>query len=327
MNPSSIEQAQELIRGAKGRVVIVGGGTEMGAPPAGEQVMSTAGLARVVEYAPSDQVVTAEAGVTLAALQRELAKNGQRLALEAPLAERATVAGIVAANTFGPLRSRYGSVRDLIIGISIIRADGTRAKGGGKVVKTVAGFDLPKLMCGSRGTLAMIATVTFRVHPLPEFGVTIGARGLAGQQILDLVRKVRMQQLEPAAMLATRAAAGWDVALRFEGFKAGVVQQREKLRELSDAPDAVWSEHLQERGAVRFGALPSQLPKIEDALGPQASWYPTLGVGFADRVDAKTLAAAGGWSSGDPLPAPALQRAIKERFDPGGRFPSIGGGE
>lgn len=326
MTPTSIEQAQELLRGAKGRVVFVGGGTELGPPPPHDHLMSTAALNRIVDYAPSDQVVTAEAGVTLAALQRALAKEGQRLALEAPLAERATLGGIVAANTFGPLRARYGSVRDLIIGISIIRADGVRAKGGGKVVKTVAGFDLPKLMCGSRGTLGLIATVTFRVHPLPEHAVTIGARGLPGAQVLELVRKVRMQQLEPAAMLATRAPAGWDVALRFEGFKAGVVQQRDKLRELSDAPESIWSEHLERRGPVRFGALPSLLPHLEAALGPRASWYPTLGLGFADRVDAKAVAAAGGWSSGDPLPAQALQRAIKERFDSGGRFPSLGGG-
>src|SRR5260370_34191881 len=112
----------------------------------------------------------------LAALQRELSKTGQRLALDAPFAERAPLGGIIAANSFGPLRARYGSVRDLIIGVSIFRADGTAAKGGGKVVKTVAGFDLPKLMCGSYGTLGMIATATFRVHPLPDAQATLGLR-------------------------------------------------------------------------------------------------------------------------------------------------------
>jgi glycolate oxidase FAD binding subunit len=210
MTPSTIEQAQELLRNAKGHVIFVGGGTKIGTPPPHDQVMSTAALNHIVEYAPSDQVVMAEAGVTLAALQRELAKHGQRLALDAPFAERATLGGIVAANSYGPLRTRYGSVRDLIIGISIVRADGTRAKGGGKVVKTVAGFDLPKLMCGSRGTLAMIATVTFRVHPLPEQTATVVARGLNAAQVIELVRRIRLSQLEPTAMMA-RGSGAYDV--------------------------------------------------------------------------------------------------------------------
>ena len=181
-------------------------------------------------------------------------------------------------------------MRDLIIGVSILRADGTRAKGGGKVVKTVAGFDLPKLMCGSRGTLGMIATATFRVHPLPEHAVTIGARGLPAQGVVELVRKVRGLQVEPAAMLATRTQGGWDVALRFEGFRAGVVQQRDKLRDLDDAPASLWDEHLAARGRVRFGALPTQLPKIEAAFpGSALSWYPTLGLGFAAEPRRRAL--------------------------------------
>src|SRR5438045_4587265 len=167
-------------------------------PPV-ETEISTARLDRVVEYTPADQVVTVECGVTLAHLQGELAKNGQRLALDPAQPEKATLGGIVAANSFGPLRTRFGSVRDLIIGVSVVRADGIRAKGGGKVVKTVAGFDLPKLMCGSWGTLAFIATVTFRVHPLPEESVTLCA---SGGDPLEMVRRVRALQLEPVAMIA-----------------------------------------------------------------------------------------------------------------------------
>src|SRR5207237_3703045 len=121
---------------------------------------------------------------------------------------QATLGGIVAANSFGPLRTRYGSVRDLIIGVSILRAYGTRAKGGGKVVKTVAGFDLPKLICGSYGTLAFIATATFRVHPLPESTLTLRAR--AGNPV-EMVRRVRALQVEPAAMLALGEGTSWDV--------------------------------------------------------------------------------------------------------------------
>src|SRR5438552_15690399 len=189
-------------------------------PPV-ETEISTARLNRVVEYAPADQVVTVECGVTLAQLQGELAKNGQRLALDPPRPAEATLGGIVAANSFGPLRTRYGSVRDLIIGVSILRADGTRAKGGGKVVKTVAGFDLPKLMCGSRGTLGMIATATFRVHPVPEETVTLLARGLDAAGVIVLVRKVRRLQLEPAANMA-HYATKYEVLIRFKSYLAGM---------------------------------------------------------------------------------------------------------
>src|SRR5438105_1303185 len=136
VTPGSVDEVEALLaQGAGGSVLFVGGGTAMPPGPAVDTEISTGGLSRVVEYTPADQVVTVECGVTLAQLQGELGKNGQRLALDPPHPEKATVGGIVAANSFGPSRTRYGSVRDLIIGISVVRADGTRAKGGGKVVK------------------------------------------------------------------------------------------------------------------------------------------------------------------------------------------------
>src|SRR5204863_10373 len=233
--------------------------------------ITTGRLNQVVEYAPADQVVTVECGVTLAQLQGELGKNGQRLALDPPQPEKATLGGIVAANSFGPLRTRYGSVRDLIIGVSILRADGTRAKGGGKVVKTVAGFDLPKLMCGSYGTLAFIATATFRVHPLPEKTVRLRARG---GDPLEMVRRVRALQLEPVAMIALGEGAGWDVFIRFEGFGAGVRAQREKLRELEEAE---WPGHAEGAVRLRFGALPTQAAQVAKAPAVVAHFDRCLG--------------------------------------------------
>ena len=172
--PLSLEEAADAVRqGAEEglRLAFVGGGTELelGAPPrALDAVISTQGLGRVLEYAPLDQIVTVEAGVTVATLQALLREKGHMLALDPPWADRATLGGVVATNAFGPRRTRYGGVRDLIIGVTLIRADGTRARGGGKVVKNVAGFDLPKLMVGSLGSLGLISTVTFRLHPLPE---------------------------------------------------------------------------------------------------------------------------------------------------------------
>jgi glycolate oxidase FAD binding subunit len=336
VTPESLEEAQSLIAQGGGTLLFVGGGTAMPPGPAVELELSTAKLNRVVEYEPADQVVIAECGVTLAQLQGELAKHGQRLALDPPEPARATLGGIIAANSFGPLRTRYGSVRDLIIGISVVRADGTRAKGGGKVVKTVAGFDLPKLMCGSRGTLAFIATATFRVHPIPEKTVTLRARGAAP---LELVRRVRTEQLEPAAMVALGEGAGaWDVYLRFEGFASGVRVQREKLRDLEEAE---WPALALGAGPgrLRFGALPTQVEQVATALAPlrpRIEWLPTLGLGFAGAASPspqavqaarRELNVLGGWlaSEGDAgatLSAAelALHKAVKQQFDPGGRL-------
>ena len=335
LTPASIEEAEALLAQGGRSLLFVGGETAMPPGPAVDAEISTAKLRRIVEYAPADQVVIVESGVTLAELQAELAKNGQRLAIDPPEPSRATIGGIVAANSYGPLRTRFGSIRDLIIGVSVVRADGTRAKGGGKVVKTVAGFDLPKLMCGSYGTLAFIATVTLRVHPMPEATVSLRVRGA---EPIELVRRVRAQQLEPAAMLAVREGAGWDVYLRFEGFDAGVRAQREKLAELEQC------EWPADRGGatVRFGALPTQAAQVAKALAPvggRLRWLPTLGLGWVEDAAPddrgvegarREVMALGGWLTapgdwGVPPSSIELQRSVKKRLDPGnllgpGRF-------
>jgi glycolate oxidase FAD binding subunit len=122
---------------------------------------------RLLDYQPGDMTVTAEAGIPLAALQRELATKGQFVPLEAPLPERSTIGGILAANPSGPLRSTYGLTRDWLIGIGVVSAAGVRTKAGGKVVKNVTGYDLNKLYTGSLGTLGVIVEATFKLAPLP----------------------------------------------------------------------------------------------------------------------------------------------------------------
>jgi glycolate oxidase FAD binding subunit len=150
-------------------IAVSGGGSKInqGALPTALDVMiRTTQLDRIVEHAAGDLVVTAQAGVPLAELQAEVSSSRQWLGLDPP-EPNATVGGVVAAAASGPRRLRYGTPRDVLIGITVVLADGTVAKSGGKVVKNVAGYDLGKLFTGSYGTLGVIAECTFRLHPLP----------------------------------------------------------------------------------------------------------------------------------------------------------------
>jgi glycolate oxidase FAD binding subunit len=140
---------------------------DWGQPPSTVDVLvDTARLAGVHEYQEGDLVVTVGAGTPLRALQAVLGRSGQRLALDPGSAE-ATVGGVLATGEAGPLAHTYGFPRDLLIGVQFARADGTLARAGGKVVKNVAGYDVGKLLCGSYGTLGVLTSATFRLHPLP----------------------------------------------------------------------------------------------------------------------------------------------------------------
>ncbi len=358
--PATVEEAVEAVAGSArdGKALaFVGGGTdlELGAAPKRlDAVVRTGRLARIVEHAPSDQIVIVEAGLTLGELQGALASHRQRLALDPPLPERKTLGGIVAANAYGPRRARFGSVRDLLIGVSFVRADGTLARGGGKVVKNVAGFDLPKLMVGSLGTLGLIATATFRLHPLTEEEVTLLLPGRAAGDVRALVAAIRKAQLEPTSVVAAwRESDLFDVAVRFEGFRAGVSEQRERLAGLvlaggaSDAHDepsarAFWSRHdgLRTEPALRarLTAMPASiesvakevLPRLLGGLDtPSFLWYATLGVGFLAGTPADAGASADAIQSarqrlsgfGGSLTLEAAPAAIRERLDVWGPAP------
>lgn len=167
--PGSTGQISEVLRFANERglsVVPTGGGTKVGwgNPVAPEIFLSLARMNAVREHAWQDLTCTVEAGCTWAAMQAALADHGQTVALDPLWPDHATVGGVVATNDSGALRLRYGGLRDLIIGMTIVLADGTIAKTGGKVVKNVAGYDLHKLMTGSFGTLGVITEVNFRLH-------------------------------------------------------------------------------------------------------------------------------------------------------------------
>jgi glycolate oxidase FAD binding subunit len=295
LEPRTIEEAAAMLPRA-GRVQFVGGGTELdlGAPVGPvDSVLRTSGLNRIVEYHSADMVIIAEAGVTIAKLQETARAEGQMLALDPPLPDRATVGGVVATGNFGPRRARYGAVRDLIIGVTIVRADGAISKGGGKVVKNVAGFDLPKIACGSLGTLGLVASATFRLHPVPEASATMVLRGATAERIVEVALKWREAQLEPTSACAIRDGGGYDLGIRFEGFAAGVEQQARKAAELfgcdrvGNSEGAFWKLHDEVRtgGPVRIkvASLPVDFARVDAALPKslRVAFYPSLGLGFA----------------------------------------------
>lgn len=356
LEPGTLDEAAEAMRALArdgAAVAFVGGGTdlELGAPPTRlDAVLHTRRLDRIREHAPSDQIVAVEAGITVAALQRHLAPHGQRLALDPPHPERATVGGVLAANAFGPLRARHGAVRDLVIGITLVRADGVIARGGGKVVKNVAGFDLPRLLCGSLGTLALVAEVVFRLHPLPEASATVAIGGLTAAEVRAVTRAALEARLEPSAVAALHEEGGFRLAIRFEGFAPGVREQAERLLALDARGErlggadeaAVWARHdaLRAAGDVRAKAafLPAALEAaVRGALEPVVATlgsgalvlYPTLGIAFAggrlDRADATGSAVAAARAALRPgngsLVLAAAPPALRARVDPWGDPP------
>lgn len=179
VEPSSADEVAEALRLASERglaVAIRGAGARLdwGCPlERCDLVLSTRRLNRVVEHAAGDMIITVEAGVLLADLQAQAATAGQMLALDPAFPARTTAGGLIATADSGSLRVRYGGVRDQLIGVQIVRADGVVARGGGKVVKNVAGYDLPKLFTGSYGTLGVITEATFRLYPVPRAETTL----------------------------------------------------------------------------------------------------------------------------------------------------------
>jgi glycolate oxidase FAD binding subunit len=168
---SELAEVLRLLNEAGLAVIPRGGGTKLAwgnSPARADIVLSTARLSEIIEHAWADLTVTAEAGCTIQRLQETLAQHGQRLALDALWPERATIGGVLSTNDSGALRLRFGALRDLIIGVTIALPDGTLASSGGKVVKNVAGYDLPKLVTGALGTLGVITRAVFRLHPLPH---------------------------------------------------------------------------------------------------------------------------------------------------------------
>src|SRR3954469_18671086 len=225
--PTSTQEVSEVLRAAAAhRLTVVPRGratkTTWGIPPSSADVLvDLAAMDQVLDHQAGDLIVETQAGARLAELQAVVGKEGQRLVLD-ETGPGASVGGTLATNASGPQRVLVGTARDLLIGITVVRADGVVAKAGGRVVKNVAGYDLGKLVIGSLGTLAVVTEAVFRLHPLPAARRLVTAPFAAPEEAQRLVQQVVHAQVVPAAVEIDWPAEGpGESGVLIEGMEAG----------------------------------------------------------------------------------------------------------
>jgi len=236
--PGSTDEAAAVMRAAAEHSLAVtargaGGRLGWGTPPSRCDLMvDMSRMSSVVEHSAGDLVARVQAGARMGDVAAALGRDGQELALDVPAG--ATIGGVVASGLAGPRRLRYGTPRDLLIGITIVRADGTVAKSGGKVVKNVAGYDLGKLLAGSAGTLALITEATFRLHPLPAARVWVTAEYVSGRIACDAVAAAANSPLVASAVELSRPEPGGPIRLGvlLEGSSEGVAARARRMADL-----------------------------------------------------------------------------------------------
>jgi glycolate oxidase FAD binding subunit len=246
--PANSEEIAAVLRLAQeNRLAVVcrGGGTKQGwgyaVKPA--LVLDMRRLNTLREHTWQDMTCTVEAGCTWSAMQSGLGQHGQQVALDPLWLDRATVGGIVATNDSGALRLRYGGLRDLIIGMTIVLADGTIAHTGGKVVKNVAGYDLHKLMIGAFGTLGVITSVNFRLHSMPQCTQSLSVSSPAAEPVGGLMLELLHAQVSTVAIQLRGTAGGFDLDIQLASLAEVLHTQAAAVEEMAQ------SEGLSSRGA------------------------------------------------------------------------------
>jgi glycolate oxidase FAD binding subunit len=328
--PRTLDEAARVVALAHDERLAVlprgsGSALALGAPPERlDVVLDLGGLDAVVEHNPDDLTATVQVGLTAGALAARLAKYRQTLPLDPPGWSRRTLGGVAATAASGPLRARYGTMRDLLLGVRFIQADGVLTWGGAKVVKSVTGYDVPKLLVGSLGTLAVLGELTLRLHPLPEAEATClvtlpsveAAQELAAAIVDSTLQPNRLELLDAGALAACglpAAAAGLVVC--FGSVEAAVRAQqavvaaeagrrRARVETMGQAFWRTYDRVLAERGAVvlrvstpaarlaaTLAAARAALAGVPDVIATACASLGTLRVAMGDR-EAGVLAGA-----------------------------------
>jgi glycolate oxidase FAD binding subunit len=260
VKPADAEQIAEILRFAaaeKLTVIPMGSGTKLGigSPPARYDIaLDLSRMNRVLAYDPHDLTLGVEPGVRIEDLLRTLAEKKQFLPLAVPFSERATIGGIVAANSSSPLRHAYGAVRDFCLGMEFVTGEGALAKSGGRVVKNVTGYDLHKLLIGSLGTLAVITRVNFRTFPMPQAQGTFVASFSSAESAFEFCRAISHSVLTPQMVEVADPSAGcilfsgeiaarimpaqWSVVISAAGQPSVVERYERELGRLASAGNA-----------------------------------------------------------------------------------------
>lgn len=343
LTPSSRAQLVDILRAASSdgrRLLPVGGRTHLarGNPADVDAELSVRSLSRLISYEPAELVATVEAGMTVAELDAVLAGHAQEWPVDAP--SGATVGGVVAAGASSPRRLRVGPVRDWILGLEFVTGDGRLIRGGAHTMKNVSGYDLPRLMTGSLGTLGVLVSVDLRLRPRPLARRSVTAAG-------GLREAAAVSAAVPLAcgVLATRGA----VEVRLEGWPEDVEAQGRAVARLLEGATAVedWPfpsrrPWLDATVTVEAAVVPSALPELVGAVPAGAPWGMLVGTGImwaglpsaADgRLEefraavtrlggvAPVIRGPGGLGPGGPPPGSAaweIQRRIKVALDPRG---------
>ncbi|HEV3103681.1 MAG TPA: FAD-binding oxidoreductase [Candidatus Dormibacteraeota bacterium] len=292
VNKTAVEKpatAEELARRLHGAaeaglaVFPVGGGKalEMGDPPAREGIeLHTTALDRVLEHSQADMVVSVEAGITLEALQSQLGKSGQFLPLDPFSSPGHTVGGLLATGWSGPLRLRYGSARDFLIGIRVALPDGRLASAGGRVVKNVSGYDLMKLHYGALGTLGVIVAASFKVFPRPLHDITVESMPGSMDEAWTAAEQALGMAMAPAAV---ELFSNGRVLARFLGSPDATKRMVADLGWM-EVDGSAWEQHAKSAPLswARIATPRHQLRSILDRLGPDAQWWASPGTGIAN---------------------------------------------
>jgi glycolate oxidase FAD binding subunit len=354
--PANSEETAAILRLALENhlpVVPYGGGTKQGwgykVEPA--LLLEMRRMSKLQEHTWQDMTCTVEAGCPWSVMQSGLAQHSQYVALDPLWPDSATVGGIVATNDSGVLRLRYGGLRDLIIGMTIVLADGTIAHTGGKVVKNVAGYDLHKLMIGAFGTLGVVTSVNFRLHSRPQCTQSLTVFAPGAEPLGRLMLKLLHAQLSTVAIQLRGTRAGFHLDIQLASLaevlhtQAAAVEQMAQSEGLASqaAADEVWNARQQRLGSdlvCKGTMLPSEIARfaervrglggesVTQATGIMIAGFPAaaqlsplrreLEDASGSLMVLKQTAEAQLDCWGSPPDSLPLMREIKRRFDPEG---------